>query len=184
MMWIEVKIPYEPRRALAFAYNRAMETAQSEWVLLLDHDVFLALNPHWYEMCLAVIEGLEGTKAALVTCMTGGTQRRQAQRVPLVSNDFETHQAKAIDLWEKYGCELEKAKGPITGFFMLVKKDAWKKILFADQRRGINNVDTDFCERLLKKGYEIYVMKGLYVFHKRKIRKHNYGNLQKQEQSI
>ena len=49
--WIDVRIPYEPGAKLAFAYNRAMQTSTSEWVALLDHDLFIC-NPHWYDMMM------------------------------------------------------------------------------------------------------------------------------------
>ena len=82
-MWIDVKIPYEPDDKLAEAYNRAMVNTTAPWVLLLDHDVFLALNPHWYEMCLEVVERVDND-VGMITCVTNGnSDRAQGPGVPI-----------------------------------------------------------------------------------------------------
>jgi len=57
-MFIDVRIPWEPGKKLGYAINRTMETVRGN-VLILDHDVFLSLNPHWYQICENAIEVLK-----------------------------------------------------------------------------------------------------------------------------
>ena len=33
--------------------------------------------------------------------------------------------------------------------------------------KGINNIDADFGTRLLGRGYHVYLMPGLYIYHRR-----------------
>jgi len=56
MVKIDVRIPFEPGGKLGWDYNRVMNESKNDWVLLLDHDIFLALNPHWYMICQRVIK--------------------------------------------------------------------------------------------------------------------------------
>ena len=171
-MWIEVKIPYEPGRKLANAYNRAMKTARSRWVLLLDQDVFLC-NPRWYQMCLNAIAQVDkGIKAGLIVCMTGGSKQKVLQRVSSVdSSDIDYHISLARSLYQQYGNELKEIDTTITGFFMLVRRQAWKKVQFHAMGSGVGGVDIDFSKRLLEAGFTIWLMTGLYVYHRRGLRK-------------
>lgn len=170
-MWIDVKIPYEPGRKLAYAYNRAMETSKAEWVLLLDHDVFLC-NPYWYDICLRAIEKLNDTDAGLIVCMTSGPRQKLLQRVSLVQpSSIEESIILAKTIYDQYGAKLKPVTTTVTGFFMLVKRQVWEKVMFVKQRRGVGRVDIDFSKRLLERGFTIWLMMGLYVYHRRGMRK-------------
>jgi len=170
-MWIEVKIPYEPKRKLAFAYNRAMISSVTQWVLLLDQDVFLC-NPLWYKMCLDAIKQLKGTKAGLVACVTSGPRQKSLQKASSIESDnIEDHISIAQQVYQEHRNELIQVHIPVTGFFMLIKRQAWKKVKFQAMNRGVGGVDIDFSKRLLEAGYSIWLMKGLYVYHRRGLRK-------------
>jgi len=168
-MWIDVKIPYEPGNRLAEAYNRSMEDSSAEWVLLLDHDVFFC-NPNWYGICIQAIEQVKDTKAGLLTCVTNGTHRanntpQKADRI-IKTDCLHQHIQVAKILHEKYKYTVTQITWPkITGFFMLVKRSAWEEIKFKGQDLGY--VDWHFSNRLLDAGFEIYLMKGLYMYHQR-----------------
>lgn len=168
-MWIDVKIPYEPGKKLALAYNRAMENTTAPWVLLLDHDVSL-VNPQWYDICLKVIDNLKNTNVGLITCVTRG-KARSFQLVQATNHDqMNAHIQSAFEIYAHWGDKVEKVETTITGFFMLIKREAWEKVQFQEVGHGVDKVDIDFSSRLLKAGYEIYVMKGLYVFHRREFK--------------
>jgi len=168
-MYIEVNIPYDIDGFLAQAYNRALEHGVSEWVLFLDQDVFLC-NPHWYKMCGEAIETLQqDSKAACVGCVCGGEHRQihQNGKVPIPNGDIEYHIEKSKEYYHKYGNTLEHRNKHVTGFFLLMKRSIAKEIGFNQMGTTINNIDVDFGNRLLKAGYHIYTMPGLYVYHRR-----------------
>jgi len=171
-MFIEVKIPYEPGN-LALAYNRAMETAKSDWVLLLDHDVFIACNKNWYDILLEVVNRVD-EKAGLITCVcykVAGKNPPQKAEIYLNSYDIRNHIKIANYLFRKYGIQLvELDTHKIAGMFMLVNKKAWQKVKFRNVRNDIYFIDWDFCKRLREAGYKIYLLPGLYVFHARRSR--------------
>ena len=52
---ISVHIPYSTEGNIGNSYNNIIENSKTNWILLLDHDVFLALNAKWYEICMNTI---------------------------------------------------------------------------------------------------------------------------------
>ena len=44
----------------------------------------------------------------------------------------------------------------------VISKKVWNEIRF---KEGLLGVDWDFSQKVLDKGYPIYIMQGLYVFH-------------------
>lgn len=172
-MWIDVKIPYEPKGKLAEAYNRAIVSSKAPWVLLLDHDVFLGLNPHWYDMCLETIKSVPINKVGMISCVTNGNVgRAQEPYIHDKTPDIDEQVLLAKAAYDKYGLTLQKAENKyLAGYFMLVNRKAWQHIRFQNQDKGVNKVDHDFCQRLLDGGWEIMVMKGLYVYHRKHVRK-------------
>ena len=163
-MWIDVKIPYEPGNHLADAYNRAMENTTAEWVLLLDQDLFIT-NPKWYEMSLDTIEKLKDTNVGLITCTCN------SKHFASVRDSITYHIRNAKLVYDNKKNNLEKIHNQVTGFFMLVKKEAWKTVPFRDMGRGCDKIDLDFSQRIMDNGFEIWRMNGLYLYHRRDMRK-------------
>ena len=169
-MYIEVKIPFGENNQLASGYNRALAEGTSEWVLFLDHDVFLSCNPRWYEMCVTAIESLkEDTKAACIGCTAGGeTHKKGRDASPFNSDSIEFHIKQAREEYRKHGNTLIRKHKHITGFFLLVNRKIATEIGFRQQVPGvIKNIDIDFGTRVLSAGYHNYSMPGLYVYHRR-----------------
>jgi GT2 family glycosyltransferase len=170
-MWIDVRIPYELNNQLARAYNRAIwENNDAEWILFLDHDVFLC-NPKWYEMCLLAIGQLKNRdpRAACVTCVCGGGRHKRTMlEKGEPSDSIEYHIQESISHYKKYGVQLEQIEIYAAGFFLLLNKIYARAIGgFNQVNSSINNIDADFGNRLLEHGYHIYLMRGLYVYHRR-----------------
>lgn len=168
-MWIDVRIPYELSNQLAKAYNRALKESSAEWILFLDHDVFLC-NPKWYEMCLLAIGQLKrDARAACITCVCGGERHKRtmaAKGTP--SDNIEHHIRESIIHYQHYKVKLEQIQEYAAGFFMLVNRKHAQDIGgFVQQDHSINNIDIDFGNRLLAAGYHIYLMRGLYIYHRR-----------------
>ena len=169
-MHIDVKIPFDEKSSLAAAYNRALEESQTDWVLFLDHDVFLA-NPHWYSMCLEAIRivGETDPLAACITCVGGGQRHHRLVKSGVKINDsIEYHIEQSRIAYAKHGNALQQSYEGAAGFFLLINRKIAKEIGFRQSRPGnINGVDAWFGNKLLKSGYHIYVMNGLYVYHRR-----------------
>lgn len=161
-MKIDVRIPYSDEKNLGKEYNHILETTDSDWVLLLDHDVFLALNKNWYNICISTIEKYQ---PALATCWTnkGGSALPWLVQPDSQVFDLKKHEAIAKDVYAKYGMAvtpIEKA----TGFFMLVNKHAWKKV-GGFPGKGVVQEDWGYCKKLKEAGHTILRMDGLYVYH-------------------
>ncbi len=168
IMYIDVRIPFDENNRLAMAYNRALADGISEWVLFLDHDIFLC-NPLWYEMCLKAIESLrDDPKAACIGCVSGGDRHQRTMKdgfTPMANIDYHIKQAGG--LYNTYGNLVERISIHVPGFFMLLNRRIAEVIKFRQTNSSINNIDKDFGSRLMESGYHIYHMKGLYVYHRR-----------------
>jgi hypothetical protein len=57
---------------------------------------------------------------------------------------------------------------------MLVKKEIWQLIKFKTIGTGVQGTDWNYSKVLLDKGYKIFRMPGLYVFHRRNLRQLNW----------
>lgn len=167
-MWIDVHIPFDENNRLARAYNRALANGISEWVLFLDHDVFLC-NPHWYEMCLEAIHSLQNDpKAVCIGCMCGGERHKQTMESGFIPTaDIDYYIKESIKHYQTYGNLLQQIHEHVPGYFMLLKREIAREIGFHQVKNTINNIDQDFGNRLLKVGYHIYLMRGLYIYHRR-----------------
>lgn len=169
-MWIDVQIPYGENGRLAAAYNRALRQGGSEWVLFLDHDVFLC-NPRWYEMCVMAIETLEKSDSlvACIGCECGGERHRKALNTIGIEipDSIEHHIDVSKYQYKKWGNTLEMINQHVPGFFMLLKRQVAIDIGFRQNGQGINNIDKDFGSRLREAGHHIYHMRGLYIYHRR-----------------
>jgi len=167
-MYIDVRIPFDEEGRLARAYCRALSDGISDWVLFLDHDVFLC-NPRWYEMCLEAVETLrQDPKAAAIGCLCGGEHhKRTVEEKGVPTDKLDLYIQESMDYYYEFGNMLQRIHEPIPGFFMLLKREVARELGFVQRKRSINNIDTDFGNRLMKAGYHIYQMRGLYVYHRR-----------------
>jgi len=163
---IQVQIPYDLNGQLACAYNRAMERATTEWVLFIDHDLFL-VNKHWYTMCCSAVQQLKGEPVGWISAVTNriGNPAQKAKDAPK-SNNLEDHFSFARKLYEEYGSKVERCKGAMSGFWILTNKTAWRKSGgFDENRKRLLGVDNKYSQALNRAGYRHYRMPGLYVYH-------------------
>jgi GT2 family glycosyltransferase len=162
---IEVQIPYDTEGKLARAYNRAMARATSEWVLFIDHDLFIC-NKHWYQMCLSAIEQI-GDKTGWITAVTNriGNPQQRSAGAPMTHN-IEDHCLHARRQYAIHGSKVERCKGAMSGFWILTNKTAWKQCGgFDENRQRLLGVDNLYSRALSIYGYKHYRMPGLYVYH-------------------
>ena len=166
---IEVKIPYEPNKRLGHAIDTAMGQSD-DWVLILDHDVFIGLNPYWYDICLDAINKV-GHKAGWITCLTNQIGC-PLQKLEYRSNNINDHFELAESIYKKNKGKIlditERAKKwKLSGFFILTHVEAYNDIknkfgIPGDKFIGWDNYYND---RLIEAGYTLHLMQDLYVFH-------------------
>ena len=159
---IDARIPFSTDGNLGKAYNRAVAESQSEWVLLLDHDV-LILHPNWRHLCERVI--LDNPDAGLFTCWASkiGSPVQQALMQPAQNAPMRDHRAFARATFHKYGYTVSRLTPfhcKTSGFFLLVKKEAWR-----GAKDGFFGVDWNLKDRITHAGYSVYRIDGLYCFH-------------------
>ena len=162
---IQVMIPYDTKGQLATAYNRGMERATSEWVLFIDHDLFIC-NRNWYSMCCDAINTL-GTTTGWISAVTNriGNPAQKVEGAPL-SHDLTEHIEFAKGLYEKHGSKVERCRGAMSGFWILTNKTAWRKCGgFDENRKRLLGVDNRYSRSLSMAGFPHYRMPGLYVYH-------------------
>jgi len=166
-MKIDVRIPFRPGGKLGEEYNHIMNETKCEWVLFLDHDLFLC-NPHWYLLCQEAIKGYAAQgRAGMFTCWTnrlGRTMQRDgnAPQDDILFNHIEY----ARSVFEKYQFQCTNIPERISGMFLLINKTAWKTV-GGFPGIGIFKEDWDFSRNLLRHKFKIYRIDGLYVYHLR-----------------
>ena len=165
-LWIDVKIPYEPGGKLAYAYNRAMESTSAEWVLFLDHDLFIC-NPHWYEMCLNAIEQTKDMNPGWITARCNRIAGiPQKYKVVSDDNDIFHHIKIAKGLYKKYRDKVRQITDDLSGFFILTNKTAWRAVGgFKDVGQGLFGIDNEYRRGLAEMNFGLFVIDGLYFYH-------------------
>lgn len=165
-MHIDVRIPYEPGKALGYSCNRALETVE-DWVLILDHDVFL-VNPHWYDISLRAIETV-GHAAGFITCVTNAIGCPLQRAHVGNSQDMDFHLQTAMEIETAQSGIVEEINGTrhvFSGFFILTHKKAWLDAGgFENKFIGMDNA---YHRAVVRAGYKAYVMRDLYVYHRYK----------------
>jgi GT2 family glycosyltransferase len=143
-----------------------MERATSEYVLFIDHDLFLC-NRHWYVMSMAAIRQLKGKPWGWISAVTNriGNPAQKSANAP-ISNNIEDHCQFAHKLYDEHGDKVERCKGAMSGFWILTNKTAWKKCGgFNEKRKRLVGVDNHYSQSLNRSGFAHYRMPGLYVYH-------------------
>jgi GT2 family glycosyltransferase len=186
---ITVYTPYMPGRSLAKAYNKYMRNAPTEWVLLLDWDLFNC-NPYWYDMCQYAIKNTN--RAGWITCYTNriGAPQQKLINAPK-SHDIIEHMQFSKKQFEQHSklnkkgilqqTDIVKIPGALSGFFILTNKTAWKKADgFDENKKGLMGVDNRYSQAVQRAGFKLYLIPGLYFYHiyreKKRIWKNNgYG---------
>lgn len=179
---IEVHIPYDHtgEKNLGRVYNEIMENARFDNILFVDHDVYLRLNPNWYQMCNSYANSIGAGKWGWITCWTNriGCRWQRMRGVDRAGENLYPHREIARRIWRKWG----KFGGRITvidpkanfesglltdypsGFFMLTNKRAWADVGGFEEGM-FEKTDTKYGMALAKKGWEFVRLDGLYVYH-------------------
>lgn len=169
---IDVKIPFSLRKEdLGKVYNEAMETAKSDWVLLLDHDIFL-VDPNWYRKSVEAVDKI-GKQAGWITVGTNaiGNPLQKLHNNP--TQDMDWHLKYSQELDKQYRGLVEDVTSAywpntprlLSGLFILTHKQAWEDAgkFPLDMFLGLDN---EYHKRLVNKGYKLFMIKDLYLYHR------------------
>jgi GT2 family glycosyltransferase len=166
---IDVRIPYSLTGHLSRAYNEAAGQCAG-WFAFADHDVWLATNPWWYELCVRTIQA-HGHGVGLFTCYTNriGNKLQLAPGVDQQGNDMVYHRNFARALYRRSkGRVLDHTRERVqySGFFMLSNRVAWERAGgFNEAVEGILHVDVDYCARVRAAGLRTLLIADLYMYH-------------------
>ncbi len=165
MAGLLMTVPYIIGGDIGAEYNRIMKSCSEEWIGFLDHDIFIA-NPNWYKIFTESISVL-GEQAGFISCMTNNIgcplQKAGAQK----TSDIRYHREFAEKLHREHNNTVQDVTdsqfNPSALMFITSKK-AWYDV-GGFKPKGLIGVDTNYVDKLKKKGYKIYLLKGLYVYH-------------------
>lgn len=165
-MEIPIIIPWGEGDNLGGHYNRIMADIK-DWVCFLDHDI-LHMNPQWYPMIKSAVKRV-GHRAGWITGMTNAIACIHQLSVAAPKNqNIESHMQWAKKLYNKYGNQLDlidpsNVQLPFSGFMILTHRKAWEDA--GGFAAGFLGVDNEYFKAITQKGYNAYVMPGLYMYH-------------------
>ena len=157
--------PYDLGKNIGKAYNKHMALIPNDddWGCLMDGDCCF-LTPDWGSHINTVIK--QNPTAQFFTCMTNRVGNLDQCYNRVIDNTFSilALKDKAVKCKKDYGHQIRPAKLPISGLFMLVKKELWNKCKFKED--GLLGVDNHYSMRAKKEhGAHCQVISGLYIFH-------------------
>jgi GT2 family glycosyltransferase len=162
---------------VGLAYNKAMALlGVDDWAVMMDHDVALC-SRKWFRVIAAAIANDPGA-GAFVACTNRLNPKKSMWQLVNVNRDDDRilHHCKiADDRMREHGSavidvtdvEQDKRGMPFSGFFFAVSKATWTAIGGAPH--GFGRVDYEIHRRIRASGRRIYLLPGLYVFHRFKM---------------
>jgi GT2 family glycosyltransferase len=158
--------PYSLEKDLGKAYNQAASliTNQEDWLCLLDADTAF-LSPDFGHQIQEIIS--LNPDVGLLTCVTNriGNLDQAYNGIISEETDILKHRQIALDLAKSKRHRVKKIPNPISGHLMLLKKATWDIIGGAPEGRGILSIDNTISNRVVRNGFDILLMEGVYLFH-------------------
>jgi len=155
--------PYSLEKNLGEAYNHYMSLIRrdQDWCCLLDGDTMF-LAPNWGAQLHYIVSLYPDT--GMFTCMTNrvGTLKQRKDGIMSANGDMGYHRRIACRLQQNHYYDIEPLNQHCSGLMMMVRKKTWKQVKFSD---GLLGVDFQYCDDLIAKGYDIKLMKGVYLMH-------------------
>lgn len=177
---ITVITPYHPGD-LGKAYTEAMRRFEpDEWVCFTDHDAMFTTDK-WYYQLQHAIERYPG--AGLFTAKTNRIGIRsqvhdpvksRTERMPSVGSVVWTSKGNSHDMVHHYrvgqllldthgSTGIDISNDISNGIMICTQKKIFDKV--GSFRPGFGGQDTDYHRAVVKLGYKVYLLKGLYMYH-------------------
>jgi len=161
-------IPYSPRaegKNLGFAYNELMaRLREDDWACFIDHDACFTTYD-WYAQLEEITAKL--SEPCVLTAVTNRVGSHW-QLVPGVVRDnhsmtYHRQVGKAVQSTSRHGLRDVTHESLMSGVVILLSKKTWRRLgEFAD---GFLGVDNAIHQAARDRGYRVYLMEGVYVYH-------------------
>ncbi len=165
-MDLNIISPYSFEHDLGKAYNDSINKIPSSeaWICLLDLDSCF-LVPDIGHQLKEIITAYPNT--GLFSCRTNRVGQKRQCLHGVISDDpnILNHRKIALQLSKERRLDVSPIENPISGHLMLFKKSTWESVGGFPENRGILSVDNTFSNRIVRKGYNILMMEGVYLFH-------------------
>lgn len=158
---LEFVIPYSFNKNLGKEYNRIFKQTKADYVCIIDGDILFFENNFGHFISNIISKNIDGAIFTCVTNRIGNPEQRISKKLSPIS-DILKHKRIAIKRKQIYGYTVTKATLRTSMLVSVISKKVWNEIKFDD---GLRGVDWTFSQSVLDKGYPIYIMQGLYVFH-------------------
>lgn len=183
-------IPYsknQDKPNLGEAYNSFMSLLPNDddWACFIDHDaMFTTYN--WFKQLTEIIskypnagcftamtnrvgnpyQVLNSQLEIIEQCEIGERRKKHLELLELnhSNHDIKYHRKIGEELYKNKNCVVSEidSKHLLSGVLLLVNKKVWKEIPF---REGFLDVDNFFHKDCIQKGYKVYLIEGVYVYH-------------------
>jgi|ETNvirnome_2_300_1030623.scaffolds.fasta_scaffold28759_3 GT2 family glycosyltransferase len=134
---------YPKDENLSVVWNNRIRSADSRYVCLLNNDT--VVNKDWLKKLVSTFDDYENVGA-----------------VGAITNHCGTHQSG-------FSAALEDGKvepcNTLSGFCMVIDKEAWEKVGGFDEDYHLYGEDSDFCNRLKKAGYNMFTRYDVWIYH-------------------
>jgi hypothetical protein len=159
--------PFALDRNLGRAYNDAMALLpDGGWAIFTDHDAIVGLTREWYRLIAEAIAFRPDAGAFVAVTNRIDATWQRAGEADRENHDIGYHTRIAIErLKRRTLLDITKTKG-FGGVCFALSKAAWRDAGgFAD---GLLCVDHSIHFGLQRAGRRIYLLEGLYVYHRRR----------------
>ena len=160
-------IPYDTSKNIGKSYNEAFNGLNDDdFVCFVDGDTIF-LDSYFGSRIQQIIDDNPELNAA--TCLTNrvSCKWQVVDKINWFNENMLDHDRLTKDIWSKFGTSIVDMTNQqlMSGVLILLKKETWKKI-GGFKEDGMLGIDNDFHERLIKHNEKLYLMNGIYVYHK------------------
>ncbi|HHI78946.1 MAG TPA: glycosyltransferase [Planctomycetes bacterium] len=156
-------LPLARNHGFAFACNRGVEAAESEWILILNNDTIPA--PRMVQKLMEA-EEREGNAAVPLLCAPVANYVKGKQLIPLLAGEDENSvsaiEARLADCAEGMVEDVRE----LSGLCLLLRRKHYLDLGGFDERFGLGNFeDDDLCFRFRRMGGRLLIVRDSYVHH-------------------
>ena len=133
---------FERDANLSTVWNDLIRRSDAENIILLNSDT--VPTDRWAEKLIEPLKDKKTGAVGAISNRAGGLQggHKQAQKEPMVQPTSQ-----------------------LSGFCLAFRKEAWEKVGGFDERYKLYGEDSDFCNRLKKAGYNLFIRFDTFVYH-------------------
>lgn len=163
---IRYVIPFDTSKNIGVSYNEAFKGLnEQDYVCFVDGDTIF-LDSHFGLKIKQIIKE-HGINAA--TCMTNrvGCSWQVFSRINWFNENMLDHDRMTKECWEQFNTQVEDVTDNqlMSGVMILLKKETWLK-MGKFKESGMLGIDNDFHQKLKDCGEKLWLMKGIYLYHK------------------